>query len=94
MPISEIYKMPIVRQDNFRLYKEAIGMITEDEKAREQQDIIMRCQENCDPNDLIIENILSTDQPQYQPVQPYHPSTPYNPALQQSAQGYKIPSNP
>jgi hypothetical protein len=37
MPIEEIYKLPQVKNDDFRLYKEAIGIITEDQKRMEQQ---------------------------------------------------------
>jgi hypothetical protein len=32
LSIKEIYQMPIVKQGDFRLYKEAVGIVSEQEK--------------------------------------------------------------
>mmetsp|Transcript_8267 Transcript_8267/g.13833 ORF Transcript_8267/g.13833 Transcript_8267/m.13833 type:complete len:83 (+) Transcript_8267:98-346(+) len=58
MPLSEIYKLPHVRRDDFRIYKEALGIIDQEQKEQEKEMMIKRCQEICDPNDDILENIL------------------------------------
>ena len=35
MPIQDLYKMPSVKQGDFAIYKEAIGLTTEEDKKRE-----------------------------------------------------------
>lgn len=39
MSIQEIYQMPEVRQNDFRLYKEAIGLISPEQVKREQDEM-------------------------------------------------------
>ena len=75
MPIQDLYKLPEVKQNDFRVYKEALGLITQDEIKREQQQIIKQYQESTDPADSIIDNILSArgepDRKQEEPQQHY-----------------------
>ena len=35
LPIQEIYKMPEFKRDSNRIYKEALGLITSEDKMRE-----------------------------------------------------------
>ena len=35
MPTEKLYKLPQVKRNDFRIYKEAIGMITEEDRKRE-----------------------------------------------------------
>ena len=59
MPIQELYKLPQVRRNDYRVYKEAIGLISEDQKRYEQQVLTQRCQESVDPeDDRLLGNIL------------------------------------
>jgi len=39
MPIQELYEMPVVKKNDYRLYREAIGLISEEE-IKQQRDRI------------------------------------------------------
>jgi exosome complex RNA-binding protein Rrp4 len=58
MPISELYKLPIVKQDDFRLYKEAVGLVTEEEKIEENERIIKMSQEHIPAGDDFLLGII------------------------------------
>ena len=39
MPVQELYEMPVVKKNDYRLYREAIGLISEEE-IKQQRDRI------------------------------------------------------
>ena len=56
LPIQDIYKLPEFRRDKYRVYKDALGMISPEEKRREQYEMAQRCK---DPEVNMLNSIYS-----------------------------------
>lgn len=59
MKSAQLYQLPLVKKDNFKLYKESVGIISPDQIQYEQQELIRKSEAYVPPQDDMIQDILN-----------------------------------
>ena len=66
LPIQQVYQMAEFKRDSDRIYNEALGLRTKEDKRNEQKELQKRCANAIAQGDNILKEILEEDNKEQQ----------------------------